>query len=1086
MEETEERCRGEEEFRQIQQTAAKKELQNKRSWFIIQASVSLAHWFIAWDADFKPDQRQCAHDAKPQSSLRQPNHRGRGDFRETGSARGAGHVNSRQTRNVRAVQSDSKTGTHSSRTSNENTPTRNTHPPSEKPEKRMSLSSRVQKEVHTHLSRNLQQSSSPVDLNESGSGKGKTYNPQQVQGHIKELLGKYSNGFWVSKLPQIYRELYKEDLPTEAIRDLEKWTHICTVEKTCSSNPSELLLYPAKEQTKTSPPPVLLNLKSTAVSGSAPSTEKPLQPPTQQRQPTIQLTHSSSSSSLPPQSRQSFSSSIPSPPSTPAALSPELKQKVNELMMKYTHGMWAEALPKFFQENYKTDLPAHILENLQLLSDICVIVYPLPDNPKRAILYNKPSTELTGRGDENCNRRDSAASEEELGERKDLGNPLVPSLQIPKEEYPSVLVVEATSTSGVIIRYIGEGYSQDQESMEDEMREVYGLDPSSPAPLSSFSSGQLVAVRAEEEEILRAQVCEVMADKLKVYLVDYGFSEMISKTKVFELHERFFKLPFQATKCKLAGLQPFCREPAVLKTFESMANGQILLAEIIEQGQTPLVVLYDTSQEDDININSACLKSLQDTMLSSPIQVDSTCMNVTVSSVCSDGTIYCQLPSKGLTKLSEILENVEAYFHSQVTTESLVSRPFCGKGCLARYKSKWSRVEITNLHGSRVLDIVFIDVGVQASVEVFELREIPPPFLRDLVAIPPQAVKCCLADLHVSVGSWTPDAVQWLREKVLNSTDCSIKVARVDETKNRVHVHLFTDRNYQNLDRSLNHQLARSELFKQHPDVFLISHSSTKSSTPASSSKISSPSDSTDGSPTSTFAPAKTKGRMTQSGSVSRRGENPASGSPPQTLSSLQLPPLLQLPAAGSTMDVYVSVACHPGHFVLQPWTDIYKLATLMGDMVLYYNKTEAQPLNIEKTQIYAAKVENNWYRVLVKGVLTNGLVSVYELDYGKHELVTCTQLRPLVNQFRQLPFQAITAQLAGTKQKQWSEEASIVFRNHVEKKPLVAQLENIQEATHSWDRKMTVFLADTSQEDKDIWMHDIMAEFADELSSEL
>ena len=70
----------------------------------------------------------------------------------------------------------------------------------------------------------------PLNLNESsGSDKGRPYNPQQVQGRIREILGKYSNGFWVSKLPQIYRELYKQDLPTEAIKDLETWTHICTV-----------------------------------------------------------------------------------------------------------------------------------------------------------------------------------------------------------------------------------------------------------------------------------------------------------------------------------------------------------------------------------------------------------------------------------------------------------------------------------------------------------------------------------------------------------------------------------------------------------------------------------------------------------------------------------------------------------------------------------------------------------------------------------------------------------------------------------------------------------------------------------------
>uniref|UniRef100_A0AAQ5YYM0 Tudor domain-containing protein 7B n=1 Tax=Amphiprion ocellaris TaxID=80972 RepID=A0AAQ5YYM0_AMPOC len=857
----------------------------------------------------------------------------------------------------------------------------------------------------------------PMNLNESfGSGKGKPYNPQQVQGRIKEILGKYSNGFWVSKLPQIYRELYKQELPTEAIKDLENWTHICTVEKTCSSNPSELLLYPAKEQNTTSSPSPIHNPNPTTAPTSNTPTDKPLQSPAH----------------------------------------PDLKQKLEELLVKYSNGLWAHALPKLFQDTYKTKLPGHVLENLDLLSDICTIDYPMPDNPKRAILYRRCSAGGGGGEDENCNRRNSSTSEEEMRMRKELGrrlsNHAVPSLQIPKEEYPSVLVVEATNTNGVILRYIGEGYSQAQESMEDEMREFYGLDQSSPTPLASPASGQLVAVRAEEEEeILRAQVCEVMTDKVKVYYVDHGFSEVISKTKVFELHEKFFKLPFQATKCKLAGLEPFCQEPAVLKKFETMASGRILLAEILERRQTPLVVLYDTSQDDDVNINAACRKGLQDKTLASPLQVqEDAYMNVTVSSVCSDGTIYCQLPSRGLAKMNEILENIETYFHSQVTSEFLVSRPFCGKGCLARYKGKWSRVEITNLHGSRVLDILFIDVGVQASVEVIELREIPPPFLRDLMAIPPQAVKCCLADLAVSIGSWNPDAVQWLREKVLNTTDCSMKVAKVDETKHCIYVHLFTDKNFHDSTRSLNHQMAQSDLFKQQPDVFLTSH----------------------------------RGGNTTSSSPPETPSSPSSPSSPTSL--LQLPPLLELPPTGNNIDVYVSVACHPGHFVLQPWRDMYKLVVLMGEMILYYNKTEEKPLNIEKNQIYAAKVDNNWHRVLVKGVLTNGLVSVYELDYGRHELVSCTQLRALIKEFRQLPFQGITAQLAGVKPRQWSEEASIVFRNHVEKKPLVAQLEAVQEATNPWDRRLTVFLVDTSQEERDIWVHDIMAEFAEELTNEL
>lgn len=59
----------------------------------------------------------------------------------------------------------------------------------------------------------------------------------------------------------------------------------------------------------------------------------------------------------------------------------------------------------------------------------------------------------------------------------------------------------------------------------------------------------------------------------------------------------------------------------MLKKFETIASGKILLAEILERGQIPLVVLYDTSQDDDLNINAACMKTLQDKTLSSPLLV---------------------------------------------------------------------------------------------------------------------------------------------------------------------------------------------------------------------------------------------------------------------------------------------------------------------------------------------------------------------------------------------------------------------------------------------------------------------------------
>uniref|UniRef100_A0A8C7R0D9 Tudor domain containing 7 a n=1 Tax=Oncorhynchus mykiss TaxID=8022 RepID=A0A8C7R0D9_ONCMY len=871
------------------------------------------------------------------------------------------------------------------------------------------------------------------------------YNPQVVQNRISEVLKKYCSGLWLSKLPSVYRDMHKQDLPGQAVIDMENWTHICLV-SIYETGPSiflteEPLLEPESDLSTTTPtsptPPSLI-----------PTSPTPpfLTSPTRMASPT---------------------------PTTPIPLSPtavsipkEARLRLKELLSKYSHGLWAHALPKLYQETFKVPFPEDILSNLSLLLDICTVEYPMADNKMKAILYG-PTTEYK------VSSTPSSPSGYKLN-----STPMVPPLLLPKEEFPSVLVVEARSTDQVILRYIGEGYSQALETMEESMSTVYSQ-LSAQRLLPFPSAGELAAVKVEGgEEVVRAQVCEVMTDKVTVYYVDHGFSEVLSRTKLLELQKDFLKLPFQATTCTLAGLEQFSSELSVLQTLESLAVGKILLVELLQHdADPPQVVLYDTSHDDEVNINVVCLKALQDKAMENPLQVNSTYMNVSVTNVCSDGTIFCQLPSRGRVKLNEILDKIEAFFITQVTSESLVSTPFCGKCCLARYKGRWSRVEITNLHGSRVLDIKFVDLGVPASVEVIELREIPPSFLHELMVIPPQAIKCCLVELEV--GVWTPEAVLWLRGAVLNSMDCSMKISRLDEDK-LVHIYLFTSKGSQDVTNSVNHQMATSDLWKQ-------------------------PGPQKDGLPTLSFLDSVVANMVDQLTldspacspiPVSTNTPSPLDGagdmSNPTLVTSgwgekqLVLPPLLELPQAGQNMDVYVSVACHPGHFVLQPWQDLYKLVVLMGEMVLYYNQREETPGpgDVQKGEVYAAKVDHNWHRVLVNRVLSSGLVSVYELDYGKHELVSCTLLQPLIESFRQLPFQGITAQLAGVEQCVWSEAASIVFRNHIEKKPLVAQVECVVEAELPWDRKMIVYLVDTSREETDIWVHNIMADFPEEQST--
>ncbi|XP_059903041.1 tudor domain-containing protein 7A-like isoform X2 [Gadus macrocephalus] len=817
----------------------------------------------------------------------------------------------------------------------------------------------------------------------------------------------------------------------------------------------------------------------------------PLTPPTYLFSPTsaesspVKDTASTASASLWSPSRSpGFAPNMPtavsnaagSPPNSSAVspLSPELQDRLLELLSKYSNGLWTHALPQLFLDTYKMAFPKAVLAQLSLLEDICSVDYPVSHDRSKAILYERREAE--------SQRAEPCCSTAPASGVPVLGVQALPSLTLPTEQYPSVLVTEARGSDRVTVRYVGKGYSKAQESMENAMLAFYTQSPT-PDTLPSPAIGQLAAVTGDAgDELARVQVIEDMtSEKVKVYYVDYGFSMEVSSSSLLVLPQDFLTLPFQATTVQLAGLEAWSSKPVVVSALERLAVGRILLMETVEAcpgEKPPLVVLYDTSQDDDLNINAACRKALQDHAAQdhAPLIVSSRYQDVWVTNVSSEGFLSCQLPCRGRSSLSGLLAKIEAFFSCQVTSECLVSQPFSGKLCLARHRGKWSRAEIYNLHGGRVMDVVFIDLGVSSSIEVTELREVPPPFLTDLTVLPAQAVRCFLADLEVPGGPWSPEALLWIRQTVLNMP-CSMKVEEVQQSGEGAavfQVSLFSGSD----DQSLNQQLVLSGLLgqrKEENNNYMALDAGDLSSLVEKLSL--------NGQSVSAVLP---KARP-------EAGDSPSKPAPlklPTVCKNhLLMPPLVELPQAGQNMDVFVPVACHPGHFVVQPWQDLYKLVVLMGEMVLYYNQSQTSssiPL-LHKEHVYAAKIDRNWHRVLLKGVLSTGLVSVYELDYGQYELVSSSQLRSLIPEFRQLPFQAVTAQLAGVPHGGWSEEASMVFRNHVEKRALVAQVESVHEGSEVKaglgevsERRLTVFLVDTSEEDNDVWIHNIMTDLCE------
>lgn len=181
-----------------------------------------------------------------------------------------------------------------------------------------------------------------------------------------------------------------------------------------------------------------------------------------------------------------------------------------------------------------------------------------------------------------------------------------------------------------------------------------------------------------------------------------------------------------------------------------------------------------------------------------------------------------------------------------------------------------------------------------------------PSDLQEMFAIPPQAIKCCLVDLLQSIGMWTLEVVLWLRDSVLNCSDCSIKVTKVDETKGVAYVYLFTPKNFPDPHRSINRQITNADLWKHQKDVFLSAMSGAVSSPGSRNSSTPVP-----GHPA--------EGLRKSHPEVNRKPVLDHTSS--FSLEEQQAP--VHLSKSGEHMDVYVPVACHPGHFLIQPWQEI-------------------------------------------------------------------------------------------------------------------------------------------------------------------
>ncbi|CAI9739538.1 Hypothetical predicted protein [Octopus vulgaris] len=174
-------------------------------------------------------------------------------------------------------------------------------------------------------------------------------------------------------------------------------------------------------------------------------------------------------------------------------------------------------------------------------------------------------------------------------------------LMLPADRFWDVYVCFLSSTTDVIIRIVGENYSDKLEKLEKEIEKWFPE-----LPNGQIQEGDICA--AEVEGFYhRVKVLQMKESRRTVecLFLDHGDSDRLVLNQLRVLDSTLNYLPYQAIPCVLAGLEQYsCNIGAIDKLME-MALGKTCVAEAVTKDNKIFAVLYDTMGEDDININKA-------------------------------------------------------------------------------------------------------------------------------------------------------------------------------------------------------------------------------------------------------------------------------------------------------------------------------------------------------------------------------------------------------------------------------------------------------------------------------------------------
>ncbi|KAI4503981.1 hypothetical protein M0802_000452 [Mischocyttarus mexicanus] len=311
-------------------------------------------------------------------------------------------------------------------------------------------------------------------------------------------------------------------------------------------------------------------------------------------------------------------------------------------------------------------------------------------------------------------------------------------------------VLEVGSKYQVYVSYVEDGpqkFSIQIRSMSEVLSKLMGdinSHPTEPLQEPPLPGSVCLGRYTEDKVLCRAVVMAVMKNKCKLYYVDFGHSEILPYTDIFQLPPQYINPKVLSIRFTLSGVKELNVTSEMSDYFKKIVSGRLLILHV-RPPEGPPLIQYGDLYDNDKNIKDILRQAfVVPRTMSNIVEYQELKQlskgaekNVHVSFVENLKKFFVQLDDN-----DKSLESIMIYLAEYVQSSPSLHPDLIlvGTPCAALYDSQWYRAKILNVDEDRI-KVLYVDYGNEKIITAESLRTIH----NDLVTkLPAQAIRCML------------------------------------------------------------------------------------------------------------------------------------------------------------------------------------------------------------------------------------------------------------------------------------------------------------------------------------------------------